>query len=95
MGYLINKKRNQKIREKYNATVVTSKRKNMKNKRITKENKNLLKKRICVEHFHAKIKGKFKHLTRVTDKTKIKIRRWIIISFCFLLIEYIENHHNN
>lgn len=94
LGYLINKERNQKIRSKYNVTIVTSKRKNMKRKRITKKNKELLKKRICVEHFHAKIKGKFKQLNKITDKTKLKIRRWIIISFSFLLFEYIENHSN-
>jgi transposase len=90
LGYLINKKRNQKLRTEYNATIVTSKRKNMKKKRITKENKKLLKKRICVEHFHAKIKGKFKQLNSVTDKTKLRIRRWIVISFSFLLFEHIE-----
>ena len=86
LGYLINKERNQKIRKKYHVTIVTSKRKNMK-KRVTPENKKLLKKRFCVEHFHALIRGKFKNLKTITDKTFIKIKRWFIISFCYLIIK--------
>lgn len=92
LGYLINKKRNQIIRTKYNATIVTSKRKNMKKKRISVENKKLLKKRICIEHFNAKLLGKFKNLKTVTDKTNIKIKRWLLISFSYLLLEQLNKN---
>lgn len=92
LGYIINKERNQQIRSKYHVTIVTSKRKNMKKKRITNENKKLLKKRICIEHFHAKLKSKFKQLRHVTEKGIEKIKRWFLLSFSYLLLEYFENN---
>lgn len=86
-GYIINKKLNKYYRKIYNISIVTDKKKQMK-KSITIKNKTLLNNRIIIEHFNSIIRRKFKHLTRISDKNENLVKRWFILSFIYLIIEY-------
>jgi transposase len=86
-GYIINKHLNNKYRTDHNISIVTDKKKNMK-KRITKKNKEILKGRIIIEHLNSVLRKKFKHLSRITDKNEKNVKRWFILSFIYLIIDY-------
>jgi len=97
-GYITNPVENHNLRKDLHVTIITDKRKNMK-RRITKEHKDFLRRRIKIEHLNSTLKGRFKHLSRITDKNEKSIKRWFILSFCYLLIEnehkFLSNNLNN
>lgn len=86
-GYIINKNLNKKYRVDHNFSIMTDKKKNMK-KRITKKNKEILKGRIIIEHLNSVLRKKFKHLSRITDKNEKSVKKWFILSFIYLIIDY-------